>query len=219
MQTNEVVVLAESGQQFTNKGLPDSDFTWTTSLAERDDSIVGTPITPQGVALSKLVRLPRDEWQLALGPGDPILDLHVPEGNLSIEALRDALGQAEPFFDRYYPNHHFVAYVCDSWLFSSQLEMMLGPDSNIVRWQHEVYLLPDDGGQESFLDFTFGASTIDPATAPRDTRLRRAVLSHLEQGGTLQCGVSILLRQDLGRFGTQQYRLASAQAITRLALY
>ena len=79
-------------------------------------------------------------------------------------------------------------------------------DSNIVRLQHEGYLFPDGVGQDDFLAFTFGASTIDLTTAPRDTRLRRAVIEHLQRGGEMRGGGFLFLRRDLPRFGSQLYR-------------
>jgi hypothetical protein len=211
VRTQEVVLLAEAGQRFTDDGYLTGDLTWTSTLVEDEDAIIGTPITPRGAALPQPVRLPRNEWRLALGRGDPVLDMHIPaEGALTLEAIRDALAQAEPFFDHYYPDHKFVAYVCSSWLFSPQLETLLASDSNILRWQREGYLLPNDGGNEDFLTFTFGAGTIDTATAPRDTRLRRAVIAHLERGEILRCGGYLLLRRDLSRFGSQPYRHAGS---------
>ena len=68
------------------------------------------------------------------------------------------------------------------------------------------------------LEFTFGSAHVDPATAPRDTRLRCALLAHLEQGKLLYCGRYLFLRQDLDRFGSQPYRESSARAIERLAV-
>jgi hypothetical protein len=59
---------------------------------------------------------------------------------------------------------------------------------------------------EWLLLFVFGSKEVDVATAPRDTQLRRAVLERLEQGLPLFCGLYMLLRQDLPRFGTQPYR-------------
>jgi hypothetical protein len=213
VRTQELVLLAESGQRFTDDGYLAGDLTWTSTLIEDDDAVTGMPIAPSGAALPQRVRLPRDEWQLALGPGDPVLDMHIPaEGALSLDAIREALAQAEPFFDRYYPEHRFVAYTCSSWLFSPQLEAMVGSDSNIVRWQREGYLLPSDSGTDDFLTFTFGAGSIDTATAPRDTRLRRAAIARLERGEILRSGGYLLLRRDLGRFGSQPYRRSSAIA-------
>jgi hypothetical protein len=120
------------------------------------------------------------------------------------------------FFDHYEPERPFLAYACDSWIFSPQIEALLLPESNILRWQHEGYLFPADDDEGSFLLFTFGSATIDLATAPQDTRLRRAVVAHLAGGGALRSGRSLLLRTDLSRFGTQPYRQASEQAIARL---
>jgi hypothetical protein len=175
------------------------------------------PISPYGCALQQRVCLPYKEWQVALRQGDTVLDIHVPgEGALTLQALRDALSQAESFFDQYYPQRPFVAYMCDSWLFSPQLEALLPVDSKILHWQHEGYLLPSDDGSESFLSFTFGSKTIDLATAPQDTRLRRAVIAHLAGNGQLCCGRYVLLRSDLRHFGAQPYRQASERAITRV---
>jgi hypothetical protein len=128
---------------------------------------------------------------------------------LAIAALRDAHTQATTFFDQYYPEHHFIANLCDSWLFSPLLEAMLGPDSNIVRWQHEGYLLPDDSEGEDLVEL---------AVAPRDTRLRRALIAHLEQGKLLYSGRYLFLRQDLERFGSQPYREAAAHVIEQLTV-
>jgi hypothetical protein len=143
--------------------------------------------------------------------------MHVPgEGALTLDSLHNALTQAEAFFDPYYPERPGVAYACDSWLFSPQLETMLPPESNILRWQHEGHLFPADDDEGSFLLFTFGSTTIDVATAPQDTRLRRAIIACLAGGGELRSGRYLLLRSDLSRFGTQPYRQASEQAIARL---
>ena len=215
--SGEVVVLALPGQRFTDEGLLVGDTTWDAMFEETDDAIIGTPVSPHGIALPRLVRLPKAEWNLALTNGDAVLDMHVPgEGALSIPVLRDAMAEAVPFFERFYPDHHFVAYVCDSWLFSPQLADLLGPASNIVRWQREGYMVPSHNDQSDFLAFTFGSNSIDLLTAPRDTRLRRAVIDHLAAGKTLCCGRSILLRPDLERFGTQPYQGPSSEAIDRL---
>jgi len=211
-QTGEVIALAEAGERFSDEGVAVGTPSWVSTLIETDDTIVGTPLAPQGIALRQVVRLPRNEWELVLKAGDAVVDLHVPgEEPLTIDALREAHTQAATFFGHYYhyPERPFVAYTCDSWLFSPLLEEMLGPDSNIVRWQHEGYLLPDDSEGEDLVEL---------AKAPRDTRLRRALRDRLAQGKLLYCGRYLFLRQHLDRFGQQPYREASARAIARLTL-
>ena len=79
--------------------------TWTTTLIESDDAVIGVPISPRGYALRQRVRLPHREWQLVLGHGDPVLDIHVPaEGVLTLDGLRDALCQAEAFLTSTIPS-------------------------------------------------------------------------------------------------------------------
>ena len=86
---------------------------------------------------------------------------------------------------------------------------MLGPDSNIVRWQHEGYLLPDDSEGEDLVELARGQ---------HDTRLRRGLIVHLEAGRVLYSGRYLFLRQDLERFGSQPYREAAAHAIEQLTV-
>ncbi len=215
-RTGQTLVLAEPGRESDLAGGGDPRFASRSIEIESDGDVIGTPISPRGHTLAGRVRLATSEWQLALGQGDWVLDIHVPaEGALTLEALRNAFEQAESFFDRYYPTQRFVAYVCDSWLFSSQLEGFLSEPSNILAWQRQGYLLPGERGEGSFLQFTFGSPNVDTATAPRDTRLRRAVLDHLAQGKRLHDGVFLLLRRDLERFGSTPYLDVSEQAIAK----
>jgi hypothetical protein len=151
--------------------------------------------------------LPLSEWTAALRPGDWVLGLHIPDGpGLTLDAIKDAMREALAVFARHFPDRPApAAFVCDSWLFSTQLAEFLPPEANSVRWQREGFLLPVESGGEWMLRFVFGNTVIDTATAPRDTRLRRAILDHLAAGKTLRCGGYFLLARDLARFGEQPY--------------
>lgn len=206
-QTGETLAILNAGERFDDEGYYTGASVWASTLTETDYEVGGCPISPRGFAMREPVRLARREWQQTLGPGDTVLDIHIPgDEPLTLESARDSLLRAETFFDHFHPQPRYVAYLCDSWVFSTQLEAMLPRESNILRMQREGYLFPNGEDQESFLNFTFGAPSIDLATAPRDTRLRRAVIAHLEKGGTLRCGGFLLLRRDLARFGAQPYR-------------
>jgi hypothetical protein len=52
----------------------------------------------------------------------------------------------------------------------------------------------------------FGDVEPDLATAPRDTRLRRAMLDRVSAGGRLRADGMLLLTEDLPRYGTHPYR-------------
>lgn len=124
IHTDEVIVLVQDSQPLTGDGFLVGTPTWTGRLIESDEAVTGNPISPQGYALRRRVRLPHDAWRLLIGQGDAVLDMHIPgpgDGPLSLDALRDALNRANAFFDRYYPDRRFLAYTCDSWLFSPQL--------------------------------------------------------------------------------------------------
>jgi hypothetical protein len=55
------------------------------------------------------------------------------------------------------------------------------------------------------LFFIFGTDDVDPATGPRDTSLRRAMLDHMAAGGRLIGGGMFLMLEDFERFGEQVY--------------
>lgn len=217
--TGEIVVMLDAGLRFTEDGYMAGDLAWESQVHETDASITGNVISPLGFAIRAPVQLARDQWHLTLGPGDVVLDMHIPgDIPLTLESIHDALGRSQNFFDHFYPGNPFKAWVCESWLFSPQIKNMLPPDSNILQWQREGYLLPNDSDQGDFLSFVFGTATIETATAPRNTRLRRAVIEHLERGGeSLRSGGYLFMRKDFSRFGSQPYRTSSAQAIARLA--
>lgn len=80
------------------------------------------------------------------------------------------------------------------------------PTSNMVLWQRELYLFPWSSNGKAGLFSIFGEDEIDPASAPRDTSLRRAVLDHLAAGRPLRNGAMFMLREDFQHFGTQHYR-------------
>lgn len=216
--SGDVLALAESGLGFSANGeraIEGAPASFESLLVEHDDGVSGTPISARGHALARRVHLPAAEWRLGLVRGDWTLDMHVPaEGELSLEALRKAYTRGLELFAQLYPARTFTAFICDSWLFSRELSQLLAAPSNILTWQREGYLLPGDGGHDSFLKFTFGTSELDLARAPRDTRLRRALLATLERGERLRDGVYFLLTRDLHRFGDAPYRDAAERALS-----
>ena len=86
----------------------------------------------------------------------------------------------------------FVAFACDSWLLDAQLEGLLPPLSNIVRFLRRLYLVPSQGNPESALEWVFDGMPADPARAPRDT-LRRMVVDHPAGVGELYGAAGFLL--------------------------
>jgi hypothetical protein len=211
--TGEVVALARDRTRFAADGYIEAEpgpealeQGRTARLEVGEEAVVGCPIAPTGVALRREVRLPLAQWRRVLGAGDPVLDTHIPAGGgMTLERCLDTMRQAVEFFPRYFPERPFVGFACGSWILNPELAQIYSPTSNMVLWQRELYLFPIPSGRRAGLFFVFGKDEIDPATAPRDTSLRRALLEHLEQGGRLIAGGMFLLTDDLDRFGSQPY--------------
>ncbi len=213
-ETGEVIALSADGVRFRDDGYidanPESEAAkagWTARFTATDAGVTGCPISPAGRGLRCEVTLPLDTWQLALKPGDGVLDMHIPAGGgMTPERVQASMAQALEFFPRHFPDRPFVGFGCASWILNPQLAEFYSPDSNMVLWQRELYLFPYPCGDRSGLYFVFGKDDIDPDTAPRDTSLRRAILDRIASGGRLIVSGMFMLTEDFQRYGEQFYR-------------
>jgi len=209
--TRRVCLLADSGVRFSPDGFcagTEADLPLSAPYRIEGGAVHGLPVAPRGHALPAPVLLPLAEWHGLLSPGDPVLNLHIPAGSpMDAERCGESFRQAGAFFAAHFPEVRYKAYVCGSWLLDPQFEGALKPESNIVRFLKEVYLfpLPGAGGRQTF-ERVFGTAEVDPATAPRDTSLRRAILEHVEHGGAWRAGGCVLFPEEAPRWGSQPYR-------------
>jgi hypothetical protein len=201
---------AEGKEQEKEPESPEPQAHRVAKFEETPEGWRGTPIHPRGYALEGEVFLPKTEWDLILQKGDTVVDMHIPSGkkDLTVEAMRASLRQAADFFETRssprWPAKPIKAWFCHTWFFTPQLQELLPPTSAIVNFQREFYLYPNAGGPEFLWNFVFGNEVKDPAQAPRDTSLRRAVLEWLENGKELfdMPGVMFHAPED---WGTQPY--------------
>jgi len=229
--TRAVVVLLLAEREFRRDGyvngaggVTEQDGVWTPTYIEAAEEVIGHPVDPaRGCALRYTVHLPKQQWQCVLGPGEPVLDIHIPAGSpLDPDACRDSLHRATEFFPRYFPDKPFKAFCCSSWLFDCQLEQYLPPTSNIVRFLRQFYLLPVSGDGWGAVRFVFNLlegrdggraipsdatpESIELKNLPRRTRLERAILDHIERGGHWRNSGALLLVEDLPDYGSDIYR-------------
>jgi hypothetical protein len=191
-----VVVVAEDGMQ--------SD----------GEAIRANPISPAGQVLPDRARLSGDQWQTVLHRGEAVLGVHIPAGAespsrgepMDFDACGRSFRRAMEFFARHFPEFDFRAFQCESWLLDDQLGQLLPPESNIRRFQDEMYLLPLAGADDSqMFDRVFGRRYDDIRQAPQDTLLRRAIVNHILAGGQFRTAACILLPEDLD-WGAKVYR-------------
>ena len=224
-QSGRVQALAENGANFTADGHAPFDIDevtaahygwlhedaphggWTAKLTEDAECVTGTPISPYGFALPGALRLVKNEWELQLRNGDTMIDMHIPNYMpLRLDLLHASLRRALDFFPVYHPDQPFKAFVCESWIFNTQLADLLPASSNLLAFQRQGYLFPRPSDGVEGMYFIFGQWLVDLDTAPQDTQLQRAVLADLRAGGKLRNGGFLLLPEDVVRFGQQPYQ-------------
>lgn len=223
--SGDVVALAADGTAFQPSGelyLPsrgDLDAgIWRSKLSETDLHVTGNPITPHGKALPCTVRLEKGLWTCVLKPGDPILQIHIPgRERLAFDEAGRSIEEAVAFSARHFPERPLKAIVCSGWLMDDQLEGMLPPGSNLVRFLREFYRLPGRSDTEAALSAVFGRSDIDLTAAPQDTSLRKAFVAHLRNGGRMTGGIGVLLPQRLN-WGSAMYRRMAESTVWRRIL-
>ncbi|MBT5059661.1 MAG: DUF5596 domain-containing protein [Gemmatimonadetes bacterium] len=217
-----VIALATEGNDYDAEGLVAGEQItsdgWTSAFSESSDKVSGSPISPTGYAQRKGVDLPLDEWERVLSYGDLIYEVHIPEGGgMTRAAVKDSMQQATEFFPRHFPQQQAVAFACSSWILNPELEHVYHAESNMVRWQRELYLYPTWSGTRAGLHFIFGSGDFDLQTAPRDTSLRRALLDHVAADGRLIGGGMFLLLEDFEHYGEQVYRAKWPHTLDTLA--
>jgi hypothetical protein len=212
-QSGHVLALANNGLCFNEQGFRDEPGKcpagvrpWTATLRLEEDAARGFPISPFGTAEQREIRLPFAEWQRALGPADPVLEIHIPAGgDMSPEKCKDSLTRAYDFFKSYFPHRLPIGFRCCSWIISPCVEQCLPAKSNLAQFLKETYLFPV-ASTDPDIWFIFFQEKFDPATAPRDTSLQRAILDYLNAGHTWRNGGMFFLADDLPAFGSQYYR-------------
>ncbi len=166
---------------------------WQAIYRATESGWLGHPVSRQGQVARESISLPRAEWSPVLQPGDWVLDVHIPwNERFEPQDCQASLAMAEQFFRQYFPDQPYKGFYCHTWLFTVQLEQFLTAESNILRFQREFHLLPYPGNSNFLWSFVFPEGST-PENAPRDTRLRRAVLDHLQNGGELfeQQGIAL----------------------------
>lgn len=215
--TGEVVALAGDGTRFRRDGLVDGTNgitdtdAWTATLHEADGAVVGYPISSDGFATTEPIELSPDEWNQLLGPKTGVLDVHIPMGDkMDYDACITSFRAANEFFPAHFPDNEFTGFACSSWLLDPELEHILPPESNIVRFLHEFYLIPILSDDSQTFTRVFGSKPDDLSKAPRDTSLQRGILDHIAAGNQMRRGFGFIPADEIGR----EHRYYRAAAIT-----
>ncbi len=214
-KTNEAIALSLPNYEFNYLGeRVSSDEAYhvkhggfISRFEETDEYVKGTYLTPVGFAVNETIRLDKSQWKKKVYSGCVTIGFHINTGvDYTPNSIKIDFKKATRFYRRYFPEFKFTAFICDSWLFSPQLQILFDEsESKIVRVQRETYLIAGMSDDSSFQDFVFSGEKLDPKTSPRDTTLKRRILDFIEKGGTIRGGTMILLIEDVNRIGVQPY--------------
>ncbi len=209
-----LLVLAGRGMQFTADGdvaearegkLPAG--CWTADYAQEAGLLRGHLVEPDGRVYRHCQSWPEKDLSLCLKQHDPILEVHIPAlGPLRPQACAASFRQALEFFPRHFPQRRFAAFTCVTWLLDPQLVAYLPADSNILRFQREFYLYPNQRpNHRQILERVWGMPVPTLKDAPQNTRLQMAVARHLRAGKQWSTTGGFILPQDLN-WGAQVYQ-------------
>jgi GNAT-like C-terminal domain len=208
-----ITVLAKDQLHFTDDGYifsenePNSEIAFTSCLNITDDYISGTPISPDGIALNKEVKLATEVWDQILGPDAFTPGIHIPGGGkMSPEACKTSFIEALEFYKKYFPEQQVDAFVCVSWIFWPEYEKAM-PQSNLAKLMRELYLFPTHPSRgRDGLFFIFGRDDEDLTDYPHDNSVRRTMLDLYDKRQFLRSGGMFILPEHLGNYGNQYYR-------------
>lgn len=188
----DVKIRADGLVDGTNDGFDPQAF--NPLFTRSADTVTGHPIHPLGWVLTRPTTLALAEWRPVLDPGDPVLDIHIPEsGPMDFDRCGESLHRALDFFPHHFPELAPArAFVCGTWFFDSQYQKILPPTANIVRFQREFYLYPLFSYDREAFRRVFGTPPTDLRHAPRDTSLQRALIDFTLSGGRLRCAGGVL---------------------------
>jgi hypothetical protein len=116
--------------------------------------------------------------------GEPVLELHIPEGRLTPAACDASIAAATTFFRREFGHENHRFGVCTSWVLDPQLRSYLADDANILAFQRRFTLAPDPGPDRTgtVIEFVFKRPATELDALPQDTSLQRALVSHARAG-------------------------------------
>ena len=195
--TKELVIFANPEFQFdcsgfaieNTPGVPDCTF--QSIYEEDDDTATGNPVSPDGRTSRETKTINKAEYDLILGHGMPVLDMHIPSGGgMTSEESERSFRLAKRFFAEHSePDNMPVAIVCSSWIFNPNLPEILNQESNLVRLLKRVHPVPRASTQTDGLWFIFlHEGAFELLKAPRKTSLQKAVTRYIENGGRWRIG-------------------------------
>ena len=211
-ETGEVTALWHAGVRIRRDGQIDGvngihdPEAFTTVFRETNDTVTGNRVLPEGLVSPEVVTLDKKTWRKALGDDDYLLALHIPGGEgYTPERVKSSCEKALAFYDRYYPEYHYIGFWSESWLYDPGLREIVKPDRNIVRVQKQFYCYPVEEGDRMIKLEVLGDENADYRKLTPRNSLERGMFTVWDRGDRFHTTGMFLLREEVTRIGENPY--------------
>lgn len=128
--------------------------------------------------------------------GEKLVYVHIPEGEgLEKEKCRKAFEAADGFFARYFPEHTYRFYFCESWLLYENNRDFMSADSNIIEFMSLFDICYSLKIDEQAIERIFGKRRLFKKSYPEKTSLQRRAKKYMLGGGRLGIGVGVTAKK------------------------
>lgn len=200
----EIAVAAHSevfhrdGYILGTAGYEDEEGSFEPTLTETDDAWIAYLYDDRGFVKNETTVLKKNEWNIVLKPGDPVIDLHIPSGKPLKEELVDAsFEEIREFLATYYPDKEYKGFIITSWLLSPLVFDMLEGRGNISKFGNRFVKITKKDKGTSVMSFVFlqkDVNNVDYASLPENTSLERALKAHYLEGKRIYDTFGFLLK-------------------------
>lgn len=202
MLTCMLVCAAEQYAWYGEKGIPDSIFFATmgcfTRFVKECEKTTGilafdrewwTARQLSGI----LFRIGELEYEKMEKNSKKVISIHIPSDSLlTKECCDQSIADAKKFFTKYFSEYSDAEYICDSWLLSPELSLLLPETSHILAFQKRFSLQNVDYSGTEYIEWVFKTKDAKIADLPEETTLQKRMKQFLLDGGKIGSGFGIL---------------------------
>lgn len=201
--TGETVALVNPELKYLPNGKQapkncESDY-FVTQLSENEECINGYTVHNDGRLNFEPLTIKKKDYEVALKKGDPVLSVHIPGNDkMTTERVEQSFNDAIKFFETYYKDVEFKAFVCSSWLLDTGLRKFLKEESNILKFQQKFKIVLSFVNTFALYWNIFSTEKFVPyAELVPSNSFQKNVLEALNNGENLYSGNGYILYKDL----------------------
>lgn len=155
---------------------------FVTDWEENSREVIGYETLPNGTVAKQRRTLSLTQWECRLRPGDPVLDVHIPEGSpMDRGEILDSLAYAPVFFKKKLRKTDMRAFTCGSWMMSPSLHQII-PGSRLAAFQELFRCVPYTIRDTQVFERVFGKHMDCWEDMPCENRLQRGIRDWYLQG-------------------------------------